>query len=113
MRLTPLGQSNPPKRIYIVQSYEKGHVCGAAQAEGISTRFAQPDGPSGATSRSKPSNDTYRTNTSPETCTSRELLALDEIARSSRYRVHARRRRRQRGHDAAVGRSDVAVVFSA
>src|SRR5580704_1384785 len=28
-------QSNPPKRIYIVQSYEKGHVCGEPQAEGI------------------------------------------------------------------------------
>ena len=30
-----LAQSQPAKRIYIVQSYEKGHVCGEPQAEGI------------------------------------------------------------------------------
>ncbi len=29
--------SQATKRIYIVQSYEKGHVCGEPQAEGILT----------------------------------------------------------------------------
>lgn len=28
-------QSRPAKRIFIVHSYEKGHVCGEPQAEGI------------------------------------------------------------------------------
>jgi hypothetical protein len=30
----PAYSENPPKRIYIVQSYEAGHVCGEPQAEG-------------------------------------------------------------------------------
>ena len=30
----PAYSDNPPKRVYIVQSYEAGHVCGEPQAEG-------------------------------------------------------------------------------
>ena len=33
--IAAMAQSQPAKRIYIVQSYEKGHVCGEPQAEGI------------------------------------------------------------------------------
>jgi hypothetical protein len=39
--VTAIAQSQPAKHIYIVQSYEKGHVCGEPQAEGILDALAE------------------------------------------------------------------------
>ena len=33
--VTTIAQTSQGRRVYIVQSYEKGHVCGEPQAEGI------------------------------------------------------------------------------
>ncbi len=62
-----LGQSQPPKRIYIVQSYEKGHVCGEPQAEGELASLAKAGWVVGKNlTVATYYMDTYRTNTSPE-----------------------------------------------
>src|SRR5262252_6054247 len=60
-------QSQPPKRIYIVQSYEKGHVCGEPQAEGILGALAAAGWKVGSNLTVKSYYmDTYRTNAAPE-----------------------------------------------
>jgi len=43
------GPAQTTKRVYIVQSYEKGHVCGEPQAEGILNALAAAGGQSVAT----------------------------------------------------------------
>jgi len=108
------GQSKPTKRIYIVQSYEKGHVCGEPQAEGILNALA--DG-GWVLDRNLAVQvhymDTYRANAEPEAMHQQGVLALGEIAEFKPDIVFAL-------DDAAVkevmmplvGRRDIAVVFS-
>jgi len=77
-----LGQSQPPKRIYIVQSYEKGHVCGEPQAEGELASLAKAGWVVGKNlTVATYYMDTYRTNTSPEAIRSEGDKALAEIAK--------------------------------
>ena len=111
--LAALGQSQPPKRIYIVQSYERGHVCGEPQAEGILEALA-------AAGWSEARNlavktyymDTYRKNATPEAMHQEGLNALQEISEFHPDIVFAL-------DDAAVAQvmmplvgSDMPVVFS-
>src|SRR3981081_3389130 len=74
-------QSQPAKRIYIVQSYEKGHVCGEPQAEGILDAFKAGGW---TTDRNFTVGsyymDTYRANATPEAMAREGQKALDEIA---------------------------------
>jgi ABC-type uncharacterized transport system substrate-binding protein len=107
-------QTQPPKRIYIVQSYEQGHVCGEPQAEGILEALAAGGWTTGKnlTVRSYYM-DTYRTNTALEAMQREGQKALAEIADFKPDIVFAL-------DDAAtrqvmmplVDRSDVSVVFS-
>lgn len=107
-------QTQPLKRIYIVQSYEKGHVCGEPQAEGILDALSAAGWITGLnlTVRSFYM-DTYRTNASPEAMHEQGLNALQEITDFNPDIVFVL-------DDAAVaevmmplvGRSDIAVVFS-
>src|ERR1700719_1351758 len=74
-------QSNPPKRIYIVQSYEKGHVCGEPQAEGILGALAAAGWEKGRNLTVQSYYmDTYRTNAAPEAMKAEGQKALAEIA---------------------------------
>jgi ABC-type uncharacterized transport system substrate-binding protein len=108
------GAAQTAKRIYIVQSYEKGHVCGEPQAEGILSALAAGGWNAGAnlTVRSYYM-DTYRTNGSPEAMQREGTKALEEIAEFKPDIVFVL-------DDAAVkfvmlpliGRPDIAVVFS-
>jgi ABC-type uncharacterized transport system substrate-binding protein len=109
-----LGQSQPAKRIYIVQSYEKGHVCGEPQAEGILDALAAGGWTVGKNLTVKSYYmDTYRTNATPEAMGREGKNALEEIAKFKPDIVFVL-------DDAAarfvmlplVGRSDISVVFS-
>src|ERR1700680_2029957 len=63
----PAFPQNPPKRIYIVQSYEAGHVCGEPQAEGELQSLSVGGWTVGRNLAVKTYYmDTYKTNTSPE-----------------------------------------------
>jgi ABC-type uncharacterized transport system substrate-binding protein len=109
-----LAQTQQNKRIYIVQSYEKGHVCGEPQAEGILEALAAGGWTVGKnlTVRSYYM-DTYRTNATPEAMQREGQKALAEIADFKPDVVFAL-------DDAAarqvmmplVGRSDISLVFS-
>src|SRR5262249_44543184 len=71
---------NSPKRVYIVQSYEPGHVCGEPQAEGELQSLAAAGWTVGRNLEVKTYYmDTYRTNTSPETMHREGQKALQEI----------------------------------
>jgi hypothetical protein len=108
-------QSQPPaKRIYIVQSYEKGHVCGEPQAEGILEALAAGGWVVGRNLTVQSYYmDTYRTNASLEAMKSEGDKALAEIAEFKPDIVFVL-------DDAAVrqvmmplvGRTDLALVFS-
>src|SRR6202140_2406370 len=109
-----LTQSQPAKRIYIVQSYEKGHVCGEPQAEGILEALAVAGWEVGRNLTVQSYYmDTYRTNAAPEAMKSEGQKALAEIADFKPDIVFAL-------DDAAVrqvmlpliGRADMSVVFS-
>src|ERR1700722_5139500 len=84
VQLTATGaraQSQPAKRIYIVQSYEKGHVCGEPQAEGILGALAAAGWEIGRNLTVQTYYmDTYRTNATPEAMKSEGEKALAEIA---------------------------------
>jgi ABC-type uncharacterized transport system substrate-binding protein len=109
-----MAQSQPAKRIYIVQSYEKGHVCGEPQAEGILDALAAGGWEVGRnlTARSYYM-DTYRTNATPEAMKSEGQKALAEITDFKPDIVFVL-------DDAAVrqvmlpliGRTDLSIVFS-
>ncbi len=105
---------NPPKRIYIVQSYEVGHVCGEPQAEGILQSLAASGWTVGRNLELRSYYmDTYRTNTSPQSMQREGQKALAEIAAFKPDIVFTL-------DDAAVaqvmlplvGRNDISVVFS-
>jgi ABC-type uncharacterized transport system substrate-binding protein len=77
----PAYSENPPKRIYIVQSYEAGHVCGEPQAEGELGSLAFGGWTVGRNLQVKTYYmDTYKTNTSPESMLSEGQKALQEIS---------------------------------
>ena len=106
--------SQASKRIYIVESYEKGHVCGEPQAEGILQALAAGGWTVGRNLTVKQYwMDTYRTNATPEAMQQQGQLALAEIAEFKPDIVFVL-------DDAAVrqvmlpliGRSDLSVVFS-
>src|ERR1700744_5021806 len=107
-------QSNPAKRIYIVQSYEKGHVCGEPQAEGILGALAAAGWEKGRNLAVQSYYmDTYRTNAAPEAMKAEGQKALAEIADFKPDIVFVL-------DDAAVrqvmlpliGRTDMSIVFS-
>jgi ABC-type uncharacterized transport system substrate-binding protein len=107
-------QSQTTKRIYIVESYEKGHVCGEPQAEGILQALAAGGWTVGKNLLVKQYwMDTYRTNVTLEAMQQQGQIALAEIAEFKPDIVFVL-------DDAAVsqvmmplvGRSDVSVVFS-
>ena len=102
------------KRVYIVQSYEKGHVCGEPQAEGFLQALAAGGWTVGRNLTVKQFwMDTYRTNTTLEAMQAQGRKALEEIAEFKPDIVFV-------ADDAAVmqvmmplvGRTDIAVVFS-
>jgi ABC-type uncharacterized transport system substrate-binding protein len=76
-----LAQTQSAKRIYIVHSYEKGHVCGEPQAEGIldALKAAGWTSDRNLTARSYYM-DTYRANATPEAMQREGQKALEEIA---------------------------------
>jgi ABC transporter substrate binding protein len=104
---------NPPKRIYIVQSYEPGHVCGEPQAEGELQSLATGGWTVGRNLEVKTYYmDTYRTNTSPESMLREGQKALQEISAFKPDLVFV-------NDDAAVAQvmlpligGDIPVVFS-
>jgi putative ABC transport system substrate-binding protein len=108
------GSAQATKRIYIAQSYEKGHVCGEPQAEGILEALSAGGWSLGRnlTVRSYYM-DTYRTNATPEAMQTEGQKALQEISEFKPDIVFVL-------DDAAarqvmmplVGRSDVSIVFS-
>lgn len=107
-------QSQPAKRIYIVQSYEKGHVCGEPQAEGILDALAASGWEVGRNLTVQSYHmDTYRTNATPEAMKREGEKALSEIAAFMPDIVFVL-------DDAAVrqvmmpliGHADLSVVFS-
>jgi ABC-type uncharacterized transport system substrate-binding protein len=109
-----LTQSQPAKRIYIVQSYERGHVCGEPQAEGILDALATGGWEVGRNLTVQSYYmDTYRTNATPEAMKSEGQKALAEIADFKPDIVFVL-------DDAAVrqvmlpliGRTDLSIVFS-
>lgn len=72
---------NPPKRVYIVQSYEAGHVCGEPQAEGELFSLAKGGWVVGRNLEVKTYYmDTYIVNTSPDAMQAQGQKALKEIA---------------------------------
>src|SRR5262249_8742234 len=78
---TPASAQNPPKRIYIVQSYEIGHVCGEPQAEGILQSLAVAGWTLGKNLEMKSYYmDTYKVNTTPDSMLAEGQKALKEIA---------------------------------
>jgi ABC-type uncharacterized transport system substrate-binding protein len=77
----PAYSENPPKRVYIVQSYEAGHVCGEPQAEGELKSLALGGWTVGRNLEVKTYYmDTYKTNTSPESMHREGQKALAEIS---------------------------------
>ena len=110
----PAYSENPPKRVYIVQSYEAGHVCGEPQAEGELQSLAVGGWTVGRNLQVKTYYmDTYKTNTSPESIHREGQKALQEISEFKPDLVFV-------NDDAAVaevmmplvGRDDISVVFS-
>ncbi len=110
----PAYSENSPKRVYIVQSYEAGHVCGEPQAEGELLSLAAGGWTVGRNLEVKTYYmDTYKTNTSPESMHREGQKALQEISEFKPDIVFA-------NDDAAVaevmmplvGRDDISVVFS-
>ena len=111
---TATAQSQPAKRVYIVQSYEKGHVCGEPQAEGILDALATGGWEVGRNLTVQSYYmDTYRTNAAPEAMKAEGQKALAEIAQFKPDIVFVL-------DDAAVrqvmlpliGRADLSIVFS-
>lgn len=112
--ITAFAQSNPAKRIFIVHSYEQGHVCGEPQAEGIldALRSAGWNAGNNLTVRSYYM-DTYRVNAAPEAMSREGQKALEEIVAFKPDLVFVL-------DDPAarfvmmplVGRADLSVVFS-
>src|SRR5215813_1660542 len=107
-------QSQPANRVYIVQSYEKGHVCGEPQAEGILGALAAGGWTVGRNLTVQSYYmDTYRTNAAPEAMQREGQKALQEIADFKPNIVFVL-------DDAAarqvmmplVGRADLSLVFS-
>jgi putative ABC transport system substrate-binding protein len=108
------GLTQSAKRIYVVHSYEKGHVCGEPQAEGIMGALKAggwtTDSNLGVRSYYM---DTYRANAAPEAMVREGQTALDEIATFKPDLVFVL-------DDPAarfvmmplVGRPDLSVVFS-
>ena len=102
-----------PKRVYIVQSYEAGHVCGEPQAEGELQSLAAGGWSVGRSLEVKAYYmDTYKTNTSPEAMHREGQNALREIAEFKPNLVFA-------NDDSAVAEvmmplvgGDIPVVFS-
>jgi ABC-type uncharacterized transport system substrate-binding protein len=77
----PAYSENPPKRVYIVQSYEVGHVCGEPQAEGELQSLAAAGWTVGRNLQVKTYYmDTYKVNTSPEAMHEQGQNALKEIS---------------------------------
>lgn len=112
--LVNFAQAREQKRIYIVESYEKGHVCGEPQAEGIIGALAAAGWKQGENLAIKRYwMDTYRTNATPEAMQQQGEIALAEIAEFKPDIVFAL-------DDAAVaqvmmplvGRPDISIVFS-
>ncbi|MBV9956255.1 MAG: hypothetical protein JOZ70_13505 [Pseudolabrys sp.] len=109
-----LAQSQTAKRIYIAHSYERGHVCGEPQAEGIldALRSAGWTAGNNLTVRSYYM-DTYRVNATPEAMAREGQQALEEIAAFKPDLVFVL-------DDPAarfvmmplVGRTDMSVIFS-
>jgi hypothetical protein len=109
-----LAQLQPAKRVYIVQSYEKGHVCGEPQAEGILDALSAGGWTVGKNLTVKTYYmDTYKTNATPEAMHNEGLKVLQEIAEFKPDMVFTL-------DDAAVaevmmplvGRADLPIVFS-
>jgi hypothetical protein len=106
-------QTTAAKRVYIVQSYEQGHVCGEPQAEGELQSLAAGGWAVGRNLEVKTYYmDTYRTNTSPESMLREGQKALQEISEFKPHLVFV-------NDDAAVAQvmlpligSDIPVVFS-
>jgi ABC-type uncharacterized transport system substrate-binding protein len=105
---------NEAKRVFIVQSYEKGHVCGEPQAEGELASLAKAGWVVGRNlTVATYYMDTYRTNTTPEAMQREGENALAEIAKFKPDIVFA-------NDDAAdaqvmmplIGRTDISVVVS-
>jgi ABC-type uncharacterized transport system substrate-binding protein len=112
--IAAMAQSQPAKRIYIVQSYEKGHVCGEPQAEGILDALAAGGWKVGTNLTVQSYYmDTYRTNATPDAMKAEGQKALAEIAEFKPDIVFVL-------DDAAVrqvmlpliGRTDMSIVFS-
>jgi ABC-type uncharacterized transport system substrate-binding protein len=112
--MAAMAQSQPAKRVYIVQSYEKGHVCGEPQAEGILDALAAGGWEVGRNLTVQSYYmDTYRTNAAPEAMKAEGQKALAEIAEFKPDIVFVL-------DDAAVrqvmlpliGRTDMSIVFS-
>jgi hypothetical protein len=107
-------QSQTTKRIYILESYEKGHVCGEPQAEGILQALGSSGWTLGKNLVVKQYwMDTYRTNATLDAMQQQGQIALAEIAEFKPDIVFVL-------DDAAIkqvmipliGRSDLSVVFS-
>jgi len=105
---------NEAKRIFIVQSYEKGHVCGEPQAEGELASLAAAGWVVGRNlTVASYYMDTYRTNTAPEAMQREGASALAAIAQFKPDIVFV-------NDDAAaaqvmiplIGRTDISVVVS-
>lgn len=114
--MVPMTLAHPQssKRIYIVQSYEKGHVCGEPQAEGILDALSAAGWAPGKNLTVKTYYmDTYRINATAEARHNEGLKALQEIEQFKPDIVFVL-------DDAAVqevmmplvGRENIAVVFS-
>ena len=103
--LTPLmalAQSPPAKRVFIVQSYEAGHVCGEPQAEGELQSLAASGWTVGRNLEVKTYYmDTYKTNTSPESMHREGQKALQEISEFKPDLVFANDDAACRSNDAA------------
>lgn len=106
-------QTTAGKRVYIVQSYERGHVCGEPQAEGELQSLAAGGWTVGRNLEVKTYYmDTYRTNTSPESMRAEGQKALQEVSEFKPDLVFV-------NDDAAVAQvmlpligGDIPVVFS-
>lgn len=104
---------NPAKRIYIVQSYEAGHVCGEPQAEGELQSLANGGWVVGQNLEVKAYYmDTYKVNTSREAMHAQGEKALQEISEFKPDLIFA-------NDDAAIAEvmmplvgGDIPIVFS-
>jgi len=112
--IVPSAAQSPSRRIYIVESYEKGHVCGEPQAQGIIEALAAGGFKAGENLTIKRYwMDTYRTNATPQAMAAQGKIALGEIAEFKPEIVFAL-------DDAAVaqvmlpliGQPNISVVFS-